>query len=85
MPREFSAGDHNYEYEAIKWREEDKPWNEGSPDDSDLPEIESLLVEIKNIDTGEISYETIHGGMEDWEFVDETLERDWGSEGSRGD
>jgi hypothetical protein len=72
--------EYNYRFE--KWKEEQSDWKD-SIEDSDLPKVDAIVFEIENVDTKEISYETISSEADDWDFYEQVLEQDWGGEGSR--
>lgn len=87
MAHEGSFLDENgveHKYTPIDWKEtgEGKE-REGTGENIDPPRTEEVVLEIENTATGELLYETIYGPFEDWDFIEDILEYDFGSEGSR--
>jgi hypothetical protein len=71
-----------FHYEVESWK--DAQGNQHTDiEDSDLPNVDFMILKVTNIDTGQSDYETISGPMVDWEYVEDILEYDWGEEGSR--
>jgi hypothetical protein len=69
-----------YFYEFVHWREQGGDYR---TDDPDLTKVDDLVVRITDPSNDKEYYETITGPMEDWDFVEDILEYDFGKEGSR--
>lgn len=75
-----------YDYEIIDWKHLDETEKHGTAEDlsdRNLHNVDEVTVRITNTETGQVSYQTVQGPFDDWEFVEEVLERDYGGEGSR--
>ena len=78
--------DKGYNYEVVDWigRNEDEKHGTGEDlTESDLPTAAEVIVKIEDEESGDVYYETITGEFENWQFIDDILEFDFGSEGSR--
>ena len=74
---------HRFEIDAYQL-EGDSERNHTVPHPNEYNEIDFAVFKVENIETGNISYETIYGPFEGWEDWADTLEQDYGDEGSLG-
>src|SRR5438477_316569 len=75
---------HRYYYEIDSWvKEREYPKRRTKITDEDLPSVDFMAVKIRKEDDDKISYETVWGPMEDYEFIEAILSYDFGDEGSR--
>ena len=74
--------DTEFHYEIEKWRVEGGEYQDQITE-SDLPHVGDMIVKITDIEDELVYYQTIQGPMDDWQFIEDVLEYDFGKEGSR--
>lgn len=79
----IGRNDTVFNYTAIDWRHIDGEEKVGNADNVNTSKAAEVTVEIENDSTGAIEYQTITGPFDDWDYVDNILEIDWGDDGSR--
>lgn len=74
-----------YYYEVDTWvKEQEHPRRRKRIGDQDLVSVDFMTIKIiPEQDITDVSYNTIWGPFEDWDFVEGILAYDYGSEGSR--
>ena len=74
-----------YNYEIENWvKEQEHPRRRKRLRDEDLPSVDFMTVKVTpEAEPTDVSYITIWGPFDDWEFVEGILAYDYGSEGSR--
>lgn len=91
MPYEDGQGtfvpegsDDSLNYRIESWVEVDQyPERQQSIGDSDLGNVDFMVVEVWKDNPQEVEYETIYGPFDSWENIDDYLAYDFGEEGSR--
>lgn len=79
----IGRNDTVFNYEVVDWRRTDDDKKVGNADNIITSQAAEVTVQVENDDTGAIDYQTITGPFDDWEYVDYTLEIDWGDDGTR--
>ncbi len=75
-----------YDYEVIDWRHLNSPDEVKDGDsltDRNTHNVHEVTIRIEHTESKITSYETIRGPFDDWDFVEDVLEYDYGEEGSR--
>lgn len=74
-----------YHYKVVDWvRAGEHPRRRKKIKESDLPFMDFAVLEV-NVegDNTDVSYVTVYGPADDWEFIEGVLAYDYGEEGSR--
>lgn len=72
-------------YEVDNWvREQEHPRRRTRISEDDLPDVDFMVLKVQpEQDLTDVSYITIWGPFDDWDFVEGILGYDYGAEGSR--
>lgn len=83
--KHINLGGEDATYEIDTWvKEGEHPRRRSRISEDDLPHVDFMVVKITPIDKPtDVSYDTLWGPFEDWDFVEGILEYDYGDEGSR--
>ena len=89
MPRGKHSGNFQesgdgkeYNYQLESWKELTTNIQRFDIQDSDLTNVDYMILRVTDPETNQDYYSTVNGPMNNWEFVEDILEYDWSGEGS---